>query len=59
MIQIDNKYPQYQFKQNKGYGTLSHLKALKIHGPINKFHRYSYKPIKTILAQVTKKQIQL
>jgi ribonuclease HII len=59
MIQIDNKYPQYHFKQNKGYGTIDHLKALRIHGPIKKFHRYSYKPIKAILDQAAKKQIQL
>lgn len=49
MIQINDKYPQYNFKKHKGYGTLEHLKALKKYGPIKGFHRFSYKPVqKTI-----------
>lgn len=45
MIQINDKFPQYNFKKNKGYGTLEHLKALKKYGPIKNFHRFSYKPV--------------
>jgi len=52
MIQMDLKYPQYNFKKHKGYGTIEHLKALQKYGPINKFHRYSYRPIKKILNDI-------
>lgn len=37
-------YPQYGFKQHKGYGTAAHLKNLKRFGPSN-IHRYSFKPV--------------
>ena len=33
----------YDIKNNKGYGTKSHMKALKEYGP-TKFHRKSFKP---------------
>lgn len=50
MDKIAKFYPQYYFEQHKGYGTIKHLKALKKYGPINGFHRMSYKPI----IQITK-----
>ncbi len=42
---IDKKYPQYDFKHNKGYGTKKHLEALDKYGPIEGFHRFSYGPV--------------
>lgn len=36
-----NKYPHYNFLHNKGYGTLDHRNALKIHG-LSKIHRTSF-----------------
>lgn len=42
---VDEIFPLYGFKKHKGYGTLSHLKALKKYGPINNFHRMSFAPI--------------
>lgn len=33
MLELDTKYPQYGFKQHKGYGTKAHYDALRIHGP--------------------------
>ncbi|MBE3091324.1 MAG: ribonuclease HII [Candidatus Atribacteria bacterium] len=44
MIQYDQKYPQYLFKKNKGYGTEEHLKALLKYGP-SEIHRKSYKRV--------------
>jgi len=44
MIQYDQKYPQYLFKKNKGYGTKEHLKALLKYGP-SEIHRKSYKRV--------------
>ena len=44
MIKFDQKYPQYLFKKNKGYGTEEHLKALLKYGP-SEIHRKSYKRV--------------
>ena len=44
MVKYDQKYPQYLFKKNKGYGTEEHLKALIKYGP-SKIHRKSYKRV--------------
>lgn len=33
MLQMDEKYPQYRFAKNKGYGTREHIAALKKYGP--------------------------
>ena len=29
MIELDEKYPEYNFKKHKGYGTKEHIEALK------------------------------
>lgn len=50
MINYHKKYPQYNFKNNKGYGTYEHQEALKNHGVCD-IHRKSYKPIKKIVSQ--------
>ena len=44
--EIDTKYPEYNIKKNKGYGTKDHLEALKKYGPVKGLHRFSYAPIK-------------
>ena len=48
MIELNQKYPQYHFDLNKGYGTKKHLEALEKYGPIKNVHRFSYKPIKKV-----------
>lgn len=53
MYNLDKKYPQYDFKSNKGYPTKSHLVALREFGPIVKIHRFSYGPVN----QLTKIQL--
>lgn len=45
---LDQQYPQYGFKKNKGYGTILHLNALRKYGPIKSIHRFSYRPIKEV-----------
>jgi ribonuclease HII len=37
-------FPQYDFDQNKGYGTPAHLESLQIHGPCP-IHRRSFAPV--------------
>ena len=54
MIEIANKYPEYHFDNNKGYGTIEHLKAIQKFGPIKGFHRFSYRPIKEIIKKIAK-----
>ncbi len=49
MIELDEKYPQYGFARNKGYGTAEHIAALKEYGPCPE-HRRSF--IQGILAGV-------
>lgn len=45
MEEYEEKYPAYGFAQNKGYGTATHLRALKAFGPCA-LHRVSYAPVR-------------
>jgi len=51
MKKLHQKYPQYYFDKNKGYGTVEHRKALQKYGA-SVLHRKSYRPIKKILNDV-------
>lgn len=44
MFEYDQRWPQYGFKQHKGYGTKQHLSAIAAHGscPI---HRMTFAPL--------------
>lgn len=42
---LHEKYPEYNFKQHKGYPTPAHLAMLKKRGPC-RVHRYSFTPVK-------------
>jgi len=44
MLELDKEYPMYDLKNNKGYGTKTHLLALEKYG-ITKHHRMSYAPV--------------
>ena len=39
------QFPQYGFDNHKGYGTATHLDALRAHGPCP-WHRRSFSPVK-------------
>lgn len=41
MLELDEKYPQYQFAKHKGYGTKLHYEMLTEHG-ISDCHRMSF-----------------
>ena len=45
MIEMDAKFPGYDFARHKGYGTPQHLAALKKHGPCP-IHRRSFLPVR-------------
>jgi ribonuclease HII len=42
MMDLDLKYPEYSFKNHKGYGTKKHIEAIKKHGQLE-IHRKSFK----------------
>ena len=48
MYEVSEKYPQYDFDKNVGYGTAKHLKMINDLG-ICPEHRLSFEPIKTIV----------
>lgn len=41
MLQMDELYPMYHFRQHKGYGTKLHYEALREYGP-SPIHRLSF-----------------
>jgi hypothetical protein len=45
MLELDKKYPQYNFKTHKGYPTFEHRTVLSQVGP-SPVHRYSYGPVR-------------
>ena len=49
--ELDELYPLYNIKNNKGYGTPDHIEALKKYGPVKGLHRFSYKPVKDALIE--------
>ena len=50
MIKLGNKFPEYKWHKNFGYGTWQHLLALKKFGVTN-YHRKSYGPVHNILSK--------
>ena len=49
MVNLDKEYPEFTFRQHKGYGTKQHLNEIDKLG-ISPIHRKSFNPIKTMLA---------
>ena len=48
MKELDLRFPEYGFKNHKGYGTKEHLIALSKYGPIDGQHRFTFRPIKNL-----------
>jgi ribonuclease HII len=48
LIELDARYPAYQFARHKGYGTLIHRAALQSVGPCD-IHRVSFRPVSALL----------
>jgi ribonuclease HII len=46
--ELDEKFPMYDFKKNKGYPTKKHLEAIEEYGVLPE-HRRSYGPVKNYL----------
>lgn len=50
MDEMDKLFPEYKFKQHKGYGTKAHLEALEKYG-VTPIHRKTFEPIKTMVTK--------
>lgn len=48
MVKLDDEFPAYHFKDNKGYPAPAHLSALREHGVCD-HHRRSYKKVREVL----------
>lgn len=48
MVEMDRLFPNYGFKNHKGYGTKEHLEAIQTYG-ILPIHRKTYEPMKSML----------
>ncbi len=48
MMDLHEKYPQYNFQKHKGYGTREHLALLEKHGPCEA-HRKTFSPVSRML----------
>ena len=57
MYELDQKYPEYHYKKNKGYPTKEHMELLKKYG-VTEEYRMSYKPVKMILEEKYVKENQ-
>jgi len=53
LIELDEKYPQYGFKNHKGYPTKAHLEAINKYGLIDGY-RKSYGPVQEVLNKEAK-----
>jgi len=47
MVQLHEQYPDYGFRQHKGYGTEAHLAALHQYG-VTPHHRRSFAPVREL-----------
>lgn len=54
MYELDQKHPEYEFKNHKGYPTKRHLELLNKYGPL-KNYRFTYKPVRDLME---KKEIE-
>jgi ribonuclease HII len=45
MLEMHEKYPEYDFAKHKGYGTKIHMEALQKYGPCA-IHRQSFEPMR-------------
>ena len=50
MYDLDEKYPEYGYKNHKGYPTKKHIEAINKYG-VNDNYRKSYGPVKKVLGE--------
>jgi ribonuclease HII len=45
---LHRSFPQYGFDRQKGYSTVGHLAALRLHG-VTPIHRRSFAPVRELI----------
>lgn len=55
MYELDEKYPEYEFKNHKGYPTKKHLELLQKYGPLENY-RFTYKPVRDLIEKKENKE---
>lgn len=48
MCELDQLYPEYGFKNHKGYATKQHIQNVKEHGVLD-FYRFTFSPISDLI----------
>ena len=48
MVELHERFPQYNFLKHKGYGTKEHIDLLRLHGPCEA-HRRTFQPVADML----------
>jgi ribonuclease HII len=48
MVILHHSFPQYGFDRHKGYSTVEHLAALRLHG-VTPIHRRSFAPVRELI----------
>ncbi len=48
LYELDQKYPEYEFKKHKGYPTKRHLELLKLYG-VTEDYRFTYRPVRDLI----------
>ena len=48
MLILHERYPQYGFDGHKGYPTVAHVAALRLHG-VSDVHRRTFRPVRELL----------
>ena len=51
MYELDEKYPEYGFKNHKGYPTKKHIEAINTYGLIDGY-RKTYGPVKDVIGGI-------
>jgi ribonuclease HII len=58
MVSCHHRFPEYNFKNNKGYGTSEHLKALEKFGPCP-IHRFSFRGVPPRGSKISEGQLPI
>lgn len=48
LLELDKKYPEYNFKKHKGYPTKEHIEKINKYGVFSEY-RTTYKPVKDVI----------
>ncbi len=50
MEELDQKFPEYEFKNHKGYPTKKHIENIKKYGLLDNY-RFTFKPINVLISE--------